>query len=153
MRSLLLVIAFFLAVSFFGQSNNELTIKFNAPKYPVDYTITNPVINTVAKVKVTYTGDEYMKVYDYTPLYLNKLTKDFTIVDDKVVVSFLAAEQSFFLNQIHENGKALLPENSSIKTSRESQNEENIFLSWKIGANELTVTFWVKNLEEVLADD
>src|SRR5210317_2387284 len=102
MRAIVLVSLLFFADSLLGQSDRKLNIKFNVPKYPVDYTITNPLKNTVAKVKITYTADDYEKVYDYTPLYLNKQTKDFTIVDEKVIVSFDASEQGFFLNQIYE---------------------------------------------------
>ena len=79
----------FLFVLFFettGQNRIGI-VPIDMPKfYNDDVAYTTSIRNATIEMAISYDAYQYKKEKDLTPIYIDKTTKDFTIVDEKVVL-------------------------------------------------------------------
>ena len=152
--SLLIVIIFCSSITYGQLHPPGLTFKFGAAKMPTgEVGYTTSLRNTSTKVRYFYNRGEYDVTNDYSPVYLDLSTLDFTVADENKVISYIESEETFYLNEFEVDAKVLLPQGSKLLPVKLTQYEEKVLITWILDDKELIVTFWIEELYEVVEEE
>ena len=150
LRNIISAICILLTTLLYGQ-NRIGFVPIDMPNfYNNNVAYTTSVQNTSTYMAVNYDDGYYEKQKELTPLYINKTTRDFTLVDEKVVVVYNFQDTTFLLRHRFTIDYELSPADVKLYPIKQQETDGEIVLSWEVNRKLLTVTLWRDELNTSL---